>query len=63
MREVNAKVAQTSIDVMAQCAGLEGCEEPEVGLYHMIRMLLDYADLHSLDFDANVSEVRADANL
>lgn len=59
----NAAAARAGINAMAERAGLEECDQPGTGLYHMIRCLISFADVHGEDFDALLSEVRADAKL
>ncbi len=59
----NAGIASAAIKLMAEHAGLEGCEDPGTGAYHMLRMLIDFADVHNLDLDTLLSEVRADIDL
>lgn len=60
MDNIEVQAAQAAIDTNNRKLRLELENGDSVDLYHMLRSLLDWCDARSVDFDATVSEVRAD---
>lgn len=54
------KAAQAAIDAHQDTLRLEDGNSPETGLWHLVWSLLDWCDAMNVDFDATVSEVRAE---
>jgi hypothetical protein len=52
--------AQKVIDLHHEIRRLEGGSGHGTELYHLLDSLLEWADLHEVDFDAILSELRAD---
>lgn len=52
--------AQTIIDAHTAGRGLEEGQSRATDLYHVLDSLLTWSDFHGVDFDATLSELRAD---
>jgi hypothetical protein len=52
--------AQSAIDAHHFAYHLEDGHPPSTALYHLLLSLLDWCDYRGVDFDATLSEVRAD---
>ncbi|AFU87889.1 hypothetical protein CcrColossus_gp019 [Caulobacter phage CcrColossus] len=52
--------AQTIIDAHTAGRGLEDDQSRATDLYHVLDSLLTWCDFHRVDFDATLSELRAD---
>ena len=53
--------AQAAITTHQEAAGLEAGNGPSTDLWHLLASLMEWCDAKGVDFDATVSEVRADA--
>lgn len=57
---IEVQAARAAIAENNRLLRLDPDESPAVHVYHMLRALLPYCDANSVDFDAAVSDVRAD---
>lgn len=63
MNVSDLQVASEALKLPSRCAGLT-CDSNEVELWHLLRSLLEFCDAQHprIDFDAVLSDVRADFN-
>lgn len=54
--------ALAAIATHADARGLAGCDDPTIGLYHLLDSLLELCDARGIDFDAELSCLRDDIN-